>query len=43
MLRGQPQRGRRTAERVPDSELGVAAVLVGIVVLLAAFVVPIVG
>jgi hypothetical protein len=44
MLRGEPfDRGESTGERIPDAELGLAAVLVGVVVLLATILVPIVG
>lgn len=44
MLRGEPfDRGEPASERIPDRELGLAAVLVGVVVLLATFLVPIVG
>ena len=44
MLQGGPRpRGKRTTERVPDSELGLAAVLIGIVVLVTTFLVPVFG
>jgi hypothetical protein len=44
MLRGEPyDRGASTGDRIPDAELGLAAILVGIVVLLATILVPIVG
>lgn len=44
MLRGEPiGRGEPTSERIPDRELGLAAVLVGVVVLVATILVPIVG
>ena len=43
MLRKSHFRPASTPERVPDYELGVAAVLVGLVVLLATVLVPIIG
>lgn len=44
MLRGEPfDRGEDANQRIPDAELGLAAVLVGVVVLLATILVPIVG
>ena len=44
MLRGEPfDRGEPTSKRVSDAELGLAAVMVGVVVLLATILVPIVG
>jgi hypothetical protein len=44
MLRGEPfDRGEPTEQRIPDAELGLAAILVGIVVLAATILVPIVG
>lgn len=43
MLRGEPFDDERADQRVPDGELGLAAVLVGVVVLLATILVPIVG
>lgn len=44
MLRGEPfDRGEATSKRVSDAELGLAAVMVGVVVLLATFLVPIIG
>jgi hypothetical protein len=44
MLRGEPfDRGEPTTPPVPDSELGVAAILVGLVVVLATILVPILG
>lgn len=44
MLRGEPfGRGEPTGKRVSDAELGLAAVMVGVVVLLATILVPIVG
>jgi hypothetical protein len=44
MLRGEPfDRGEPASERIPDGELGLAAVLVGVVVLVATILVPIVG
>ncbi len=44
MLRGEPfDRGEPTGQRIPDAELGLAAVLVGVVVLVATILVPIIG
>jgi hypothetical protein len=44
MLRGEPfDRGEPTAQRISDAELGFAAILVGVVVVLATILVPIVG
>jgi hypothetical protein len=44
MLRGDPfDRGEPATQRIPDAELGLAAVMVGVVVLLATILVPIVG
>lgn len=44
MLRGEARpRGKRTTERIPDSELGLAAALIGIVVLVTTFLVPFIG
>jgi hypothetical protein len=44
MLRGEPfDRGETPTRRVSDAELGLAAVMVGVVVLLATILVPIVG
>lgn len=44
MLRGEPfERGEFAGERISDRELGLAAVMVGVVVLLATILVPIVG
>jgi hypothetical protein len=44
MLRREPiDRGEPAIERIPDAELGLAAVMVGVVVLLATILVPIVG
>ena len=44
MLRGESfDRGEPTTPPVPDSELGVAAILVGLVVVLATILVPILG
>jgi hypothetical protein len=44
MLRGEPfGRGEPTAQRTSDTELGLAAVLLGVVVVLATILVPIVG
>jgi len=36
-------RGDAAGKRIPDAELGLAAILVGVVVLLATILVPIVG
>ncbi len=44
MLRGESfDRGEPATHRIPDSELGLAAILVGVVILLATVLVPIVG
>lgn len=44
MLRREPfDRGEPAVERIPDTELGLAAVLIGVVVLLTTILVPIVG
>jgi hypothetical protein len=44
MLRGDPyDRRQRATHPIPDSELGLAAILVGVVVLLATILVPLVG
>ena len=44
MLRGEPfDRGEPPIEPIPDTELGLAAILVGVVVILATILVPIVG
>jgi hypothetical protein len=44
MLRGQPvDHGEATGQRIPDAELGLAAVLIGVVVLVATILVPIIG
>ncbi len=44
MLRREPfDRGEAPGRTIPDAELGLAAVLVGVVVLVATILVPIVG
>jgi hypothetical protein len=44
MLRGEPlDRGDDASRSISDAELGLAAVLVGVIVLLATILVPIVG
>jgi preprotein translocase subunit Sec61beta len=44
MLRREPfDRGETPVQTIPDTELGLAAILVGVVVLLATILVPIVG
>jgi hypothetical protein len=44
MLRGEPFDRREPATHpIPDSELGLAAILVGVVVVLATILVPLVG
>ena len=44
MLRGESfDRGEPTAQRITDAELGLAAIMVGLVVVLATILVPIIG
>lgn len=44
MLRGEHfDRGEAPVQHIPDAELGLAAILIGVVVVLATILVPIVG